>query len=72
MENIQESYHELLNIYGTDSSFVLEALNHFVLNNGKKTTVRAVAFTDRNSKGLVNSIRLYADLPKSVNNKDTS
>jgi len=53
--------HDLLNIYGTDSSFVLEALNHYKRNDGKVVTVPAVAITDRNEVGLVTSIRLYTD-----------
>ncbi|WP_193199655.1 nuclear transport factor 2 family protein [Nostoc sp. MG11] len=53
--------HDLLNIYGTDSSFVLEALNHYKCNDGKLVTVKAVAITDRNQTGLVTSIRLYSD-----------
>jgi ketosteroid isomerase-like protein len=53
--------HELLNIYGSDSSFVLEALNHYKRHDGKAVTLRAVAFTDRNGEGLVASVRLYTD-----------
>ena len=53
--------HDLLNIYGTDSSFVLEALNHYKRSDGKVITVPAVAITDRNEAGLVASIRLYTD-----------
>ena len=53
--------HDLLNIYGTDLSFVLEALNHYKRNDGKNVTLRAVAFTDRNEAGLVTSVRLYTD-----------
>ncbi len=53
--------HDLLNIYGTDSSFVLEALNHYKRHDGKVVTVPAVAITDRNQAGLVTSIRLYTD-----------
>ena len=53
--------HDLLNIYGSDSSFVLEALNHYKRNDGKPVTIRAVAFTDRNQEGLVTSIRFYTD-----------
>lgn len=53
--------HDLLNIYGTDSSFVLEALNHYRRNDDKAVTLRAVAFTDRNEEGLATSIRLYTD-----------
>lgn len=51
--------HDLLNIYGTDSSFVLEALNHYKRNDGS-VTVPAVAISDRNEAGLVTSIR-YTD-----------
>jgi ketosteroid isomerase-like protein len=53
--------HELLNIYGSDSSFVLEALNHYKRHDGKVATIRAVAFTDRNEEGLVASVRFYTD-----------
>lgn len=53
--------HDLLNIYGTDSSFMLEALNHYVLLDGKQVTLRAVALTDRDESGLVNSVRLHTD-----------
>lgn len=53
--------HDLLNIYGTDSCFVLEALNHYKRNDGKVLTISAVAITDRNETGLVTSIRLYTD-----------
>lgn len=53
--------HDLLNIYGTDLAFVLEALNHYKRNDGKVVIVPAVAFTDRNKAGLVTSFRLYTD-----------
>ncbi|MFN6526709.1 nuclear transport factor 2 family protein [Nostoc sp. ChiSLP03a] len=53
--------HDLLNIYGTESSFVLEALNHYKRNDQKVITVRAVAITDRHETGLVTSVRLYTD-----------
>lgn len=53
--------HDLLNIYGSDSSFVLEALNHYRRNDGKLVTVPAVAITDRNEAGLVTFIRIYTD-----------
>jgi ketosteroid isomerase-like protein len=53
--------HDLLNIYGDNSSFVLEALNHYVRNNGKHVSVRAVAITERNKQGLVTSFRFYTD-----------
>ena len=54
--------HDLLNIYGSDSAFVLEALNHYKRNDGKDVTLRAVAFTDRNEAGLVTSVRFYTDV----------
>ena len=53
--------HDLLNIYGNDLSFVLEALNHYKRNDGKAVTIRAVAFTDHNEEGLVTSVRFYTD-----------
>ena len=53
--------HELLNIYGSDSNFLLEALNHYTRLDGKPVTVTAVAFTDRNPEGLVTSVRFYTD-----------
>lgn len=53
--------HEPLNIYGTDSQFMLEALNHNVRHDGKKVTIHAVALTDRNAEGLVASVRVFAD-----------
>jgi ketosteroid isomerase-like protein len=53
--------HDLLNIYGSDSAFVLEALNHYQRQDGKAVTLRAVAFTDRNPAGLVTSVRFYTD-----------
>ncbi len=53
--------HDLLNIYGTDRSYVLEALNHYLRHDGKSVTVRAVAFTDKNADGKVTSVRIYGD-----------
>jgi len=55
--------HDLLNIYGNDSSFVLEALNHYELNDEMASivTIPAVAITDRNDFGLITSVRLYSD-----------
>lgn len=53
--------HDLLNIYGDDLSFVLEALNHYVRLDAKRVTVRAVAITERNKQGLVSSFRFYTD-----------
>lgn len=54
--------HEPLNIYGTDDRYVLEALNHYDTVDGRRVTVRAVAFTDRGADGKVTSIRVYQDL----------
>ena len=53
--------HDLLNIYGTDETYVLEALNHYERHDGKQVTVRAVAFTDKNEDGLVKSVRIFGD-----------
>lgn len=53
--------HELLNLYGSDHSFVLEALNHYTRLDGSEVTLRAVAFTDRDESGRVTSVRLYTD-----------
>lgn len=44
--------HDLLIIYGTDSSFSSEIVNHFAV---------AVGYLDRNGEGLLTSVRLYAD-----------
>lgn len=54
--------HDLLNIYGSDHAFALEALNHYVRLDGGKVTVRAVALTDRNAAGLVEQFRFYTDV----------
>ncbi len=54
--------HDLLNIYGSDSAFCLEALNHYSTLGGEEVTLRAVAMTDRNADGLVTSVRLYTDV----------
>jgi ketosteroid isomerase-like protein len=54
--------HEPLNIYGSDQSFMLEALNHYVRHDGGKVTTRAVALTDRDAEGKVTSVRIYADV----------
>lgn len=53
--------HDLLNIYGVDNCFMLEALNHYIFRDGRAVTARSVALTDRNESGLVKSIRLYTD-----------
>ena len=53
--------HDLTNIYGTDRTYVLEADNHYVRHDGKKVTVRAVAFTDKGDDGKVTSVRIFGD-----------
>ena len=53
--------HDLLNIYGTNSAFMLEALNDYTRKDGKPVTLRAVALTDRNEAGKVISFRFYTD-----------
>ena len=54
--------HDLLNIYGTDQAFMLEALNAYTRLDGKPVTCRAVALTDRGVDGLVTSVRIYTDV----------
>ncbi|MBY0423889.1 MAG: hypothetical protein K2Q06_16410 [Parvularculaceae bacterium] len=51
----------MLNIYGVDHAFMLEALNHYVRRDGERVTTRAVALTDRDADGRVASIRVFAD-----------
>jgi ketosteroid isomerase-like protein len=54
--------HDLTNIYGNDTNYVLEALNHYLRHDGQPVTVRAVAFTDLNAQGQVESVRIYHDV----------
>ena len=54
--------HEPLNVYGDDRRFVLEALNHYDSSDGRRVTVRATAWTDRDDDGRVVSVRIYQDL----------
>ena len=53
--------HEELNIYGTDRNLVHEALNHYTTVDGRRVTVRAVAWIDRDDDGLITSLRVYND-----------
>ncbi|MEM7488478.1 MAG: hypothetical protein AAF390_05070 [Pseudomonadota bacterium] len=53
--------HDLINIYGTDRSYVLEADNHYLRHDGVRVTVRAVAFTERDADGKVTRIRVHGD-----------
>lgn len=61
-QSFQLLEHDLINIYGTDEQYVLEALNHYVRADGQPATVHAVAFTDLDEHGLVESIRIYQDV----------
>ncbi|MBD2100956.1 nuclear transport factor 2 family protein [Leptolyngbya sp. FACHB-261] len=60
-QSFKKLEHDLLNIYGTDQNYVLEAVNHYTLLDGKKVSIPAVAFTDLNEDGLVKSVRFYTD-----------
>ncbi len=60
-QSFKELEHDLLNIYGTDQNYVLEAINNYTRLDGKKVSIRAVAFTDLNQDGLVKSVRFYTD-----------
>ena len=53
--------HDLTNIYGTDRTYVLEADNHYVRHDGKRVTVRTVAFTDVGEDGRVSAVRIHGD-----------
>ncbi|KAI9815610.1 MAG: hypothetical protein M1826_001978 [Phylliscum demangeonii] len=53
--------HEALNVYGDDRHFVHEALNHYLTLDGRRLTLRAAAFIDRDEAGRVLELRLYAD-----------
>lgn len=64
--------HDLLNIYGTDTAFMLEALNNYKRTDGQPVTARAVAFTDRDDSGQVTSVRLYSDTSALFENSEAS
>jgi len=53
--------HDLVNILGTDQRHVLEAFNYYLRLDRHPATVKAVAFTDWNEEGLIQSIRIYQD-----------
>ncbi len=61
-QSFEAVQHDLTNIYGTDITYVLEALNHYIRKDGKQVTVKAVAFTDLDESGLVKSVRIYQDV----------
>ncbi len=60
-QSFKKLEHDLLNIYGTEQNYVLEAINNYTRLDGKKVSIRAVAFTDLNEDGLVKSVRFYTD-----------
>lgn len=53
--------HDELNIYGTDRNLVHEALNRYTTLDGRKVTIRAVAWIDRDEDGRITSLRIYND-----------
>lgn len=61
-QSFESVEHDLTNIYGTDTTYVLEAKNYYVRKDGRKATVNAVAFTDLDESGLVKSVRIYQDV----------
>lgn len=46
---------------GGDRFFMHEALNHFVTLDGRKVTIKAVAFIDRDRQGRIEQLRVYSD-----------
>jgi SnoaL-like domain len=66
-QSFAEIEHDLRNVLGDDTNFVLEADNHYVTLDGRRVTVRAVAFTDRGPDGLVRSVRLHGDTTELFN-----
>jgi hypothetical protein len=54
--NLWQGRSRLLNIYGSDSFFVLEAWDLYERNDGKTVTIQAVAFTALNKARLVTSV----------------
>jgi ketosteroid isomerase-like protein len=59
-KTLPEIEHDLLNIYGNDNCFMLEA-NNIYKTTGGNFVIRAVALTDRADNGLVTSVRLNMD-----------
>lgn len=54
--------HELLNIFGNDRRFGAEMLTHYASRRGKETIIVPTAsFYDRDSGGMLQSIRHYVD-----------
>lgn len=46
---------------GGDRHLVHEALNHYVTLDGRKVTLKAVAFIDRDEQGRIEHLRIYSD-----------
>lgn len=53
--------HEELMILGTERNVVHEALNHYETLDGRRVTVKAVAFIDRDADGRIQAMRIYND-----------
>jgi len=54
--------HEPITILGTDHQFSVEMFAHYTLKSGEKIIVPASGFLDRNSDGLIQSLRLFGDV----------
>jgi ketosteroid isomerase-like protein len=60
--SLERNEHTLLNLFGTDRKFALEALNSFTRKDGRVVTVPAMAVTERNENGLVCAVRVFMDM----------
>lgn len=54
--------HEPITILGSDTQFSAEVLAHYTLNDGNTMIVPASGFVDRSPSGLIQSLRLFADI----------
>lgn len=54
--------HEPITILGSDTQFSAEVLAHYTLNDGSTMIVPASGFVDRSANGLIQSLRLFADI----------
>lgn len=61
LSGVESMQPEILNIYGSDRSFAVELLHHYVRKDGATITVPTAGFTDRNDVGLVTSVRFHID-----------
>ena len=62
--------HDLLAILGDDREFALEAVNHYTRLDGSAVSLRAVAITRRDDRGLVRAARVYTDASPLFSTKD--